>query len=189
MGPTAPAATRPRLAHQRIEPVGERDDGHDPGGVGRPDQFGRLLAVDGQRLLADHVLAGGQGRLCEACRWLGVQMWTTSTSGAVTSDSASAKPRSAPSARAASRALEADEAATPTNRAPARRAAWAWTAPMKPVPATATRSGAWSVAGPAGPAPVDVSRALANASVAPSMVVMLPHTYVGCQSKASGTKI
>ena len=32
-----------------------------------------------------------------------------------------------------------DEAETPTMRAPARRAERAWTAPMKPVPAIATR--------------------------------------------------
>src|SRR5262245_59376235 len=56
---------RPRLAHQRIEAVCEGDDGHDPGGVGGPDQVGRLVAVDGQGLLADDVLAGGQGRLGE----------------------------------------------------------------------------------------------------------------------------
>ena len=161
----------PCLAHQRIEPVGERDDGHDPGGVGGPDQFGRLVAVDGQGLLADHVLAGGQGRLgerragCWACRC--GRRRRRPRSPAIRRRKALGRPR----VPGLPRALEADEAATPTNRAPARRAAWAWTTPMKPVPATATR-GAVGGGTSGGPSTVDVSRALANASVAPSMVVM-----------------
>ena len=47
---------------------------------------------------------------------------------------------SAPRRSAASLALAGVAAATPTSRAPARRAALAWTAPMKPAPTTPTRN-------------------------------------------------
>ena len=68
-------------------------------------------------------------------RWLGVQTWTTSTSGAVASSSAPAKhaaPRRA-GARPPRAPLAGSRPAPPATRPPAARTAWAWTAPMNPV--------------------------------------------------------
>ena len=99
--------------------------------------------VERDRLLADHVLAGGQRGLRRAatCRWLGVQMWTTSTSRRLDQLLGACRTRArrrAPPPRGG--ALSGEEAATPTRRAPASRADRAWTAPMNPVPAMATRT-------------------------------------------------
>ena len=69
-----------------------------------------------------------------------MQMWTTSMSGDTTSASPSSKAVSAPRRSTACLALAGVDAATPTSRAPARRAALAWTAPMKPAPTTPTRN-------------------------------------------------
>jgi hypothetical protein len=52
----------PGLAHERVEAVDERHGGHDAGGLGRGLQLAGGGAVDGQRLLAHDVLAGGQRR-------------------------------------------------------------------------------------------------------------------------------
>ena len=104
---------RPGLAHQRVEPVDERTVATRPPALAAADQRGAPARVDGQRLLAHDVLAGRQGRGGQgACRWLGVQMWTTSTSGLVTSDLGVGEGRSAPS-RAAARPVRGDDAATP----------------------------------------------------------------------------
>ena len=61
-------------------------------------------------------------------------------SSAAAMASADTSARSAPSALAARPAESALEAATATRRPPAARTAWAWTRPMNPVPAIATRS-------------------------------------------------
>ena len=71
-----------------------------------------------------------------SCAWssLGTHRCTTSTSGSVTSASADANARSAPRRAAASLPRSGVEAATPTNRAPARRAARGVRGPDEPHP-------------------------------------------------------
>ena len=49
---------RARLAHHRVEAVDERDRGHDAGARGELDELGCRRRGGGERLLADHVLAG-----------------------------------------------------------------------------------------------------------------------------------
>jgi len=75
-----------------------------------------------------------------ACRWFGVQMCTTSTSGEVTSSSADAAPQAAPSWRAESSTSTGDASATAVRVPPAARTARAWTSPMKPSPMIPERS-------------------------------------------------
>ena len=91
----------------------------------------------GERLLADHVLAGRERRVGErsSWRWLGVQMWTTSTSSVrdqlLAPEARRARRRG--SRAAASRALGRRGARRPPRAPPAARTARAWTAPMNPV--------------------------------------------------------
>ena len=59
------ADARPRLAHGRVVAIDERHGGLPVGGVRCVDQFLRLARVHGERLLADHVLARGEGGLGE----------------------------------------------------------------------------------------------------------------------------
>ena len=118
---TAPRLTRPTPAAASASCCA-------PGGVER------------QRLLADHVLAGRQRGLGER----EVQVVRRADvddvdAGLATISSAESNARSAPSAAGAACADSGDEAATPTSAAPARRAERAWTLPMEPVPAIATR--------------------------------------------------
>ena len=54
-----------RLTHRRVVPVDERDGGHALRIGGRVGQGVRAERVERQRLLADHVLAGGERRFGE----------------------------------------------------------------------------------------------------------------------------
>ena len=131
------------LADQRVEAV---DEGH---GRDRARRVGGRHEAAG---VAASTASGFSQTTClpaaraaaarSACRWLGVQTWTTSTSGLVARTSAWSNASSAPRRRAAARPRSGVEAATPTRRAPARRTARAWTSPMKPVPTMAARRGA-----------------------------------------------
>ena len=131
-----------RLAHRGVVAVDERHGGRRarrPPAASTISSAPRSSIASGfsqMTCLPAASAASASGR----CRWLGVQMCTTSTSGASTSSSAVSNERSAPSAAAASRPRSGEDAATPTRRAPARRADRAWTAPMNPVPAMATRT-------------------------------------------------
>ena len=92
------------LADRRVVAVDERDGGGGAGRGGRVDEALRRrrrrsrAASRRSTCLPAARAASASGR----CRWLGVQMCTTSTSGDSTSSSEVAKARSAPSARAAS---------------------------------------------------------------------------------------
>ena len=89
-----------RLAHGRVVAVDERDGGDEPGLVGRVDERcappARSSAIGFSQITC--LPAARAARPSGTCRWFGVQMWTTSTSGEATSSSAESKARSAPSA-------------------------------------------------------------------------------------------
>ena len=134
---------RASLTHHRIEAIDEGDRGDRTFPASGDFQVFGGRKVEGERLLAHHVFARRQSELAQRCVELvrRADVDRRRRLGDATSVSPSANARSAPSWAAAASEFAGVDAATPTTLAPARWAARACTAPMKPAPTTPTLNG------------------------------------------------